>query len=275
MHALNKCRKLWAKAGRPGTSEIIVEVLGHTLSSPGETRWNSYFDSISQILHEETKPKLAILHEKLGLTNFKENEIQYLEDCCQVMKPLAAALDILQGDTNTYFGYLLPTLISLANKWNKMKKYFQGARHFGASLILNACLEGLLRRFSALFQLESEEAIIASITCPKFRLRWFNTLNTINQANISISTDCLKQMVILAADHLLEYESSNGDASDSTEQDVEYDGYFDFNDESPTPGSPGQSTSTDSHKKGAKLNWNSYIILKTNDQIFLCLTTTR
>ncbi|CAH0552498.1 unnamed protein product [Brassicogethes aeneus] len=153
MHAIEKCRKLWTKARRSGTAEIIMEVLGHTLSYPGETRWNSYFDSISRILHEDTKPKMAALHQKLGLPNFKDAEIQYLEDYCQILKPLATALDILQGEINTYYGYLLPTLISLANQWEKMKAVFQDPRHFSANLILNACSQALRTRFSAMFEL--------------------------------------------------------------------------------------------------------------------------
>ncbi|KAF2880779.1 hypothetical protein ILUMI_25407 [Ignelater luminosus] len=75
MHAINKSRKLWAKTGRPETAEIIMEILGRTLSCPGETRWNSYFDCISRILHEDTNPKLATLHQKLGLPHLKETEI--------------------------------------------------------------------------------------------------------------------------------------------------------------------------------------------------------
>mgnify|MGYP007007720093 CR=1 FL=1 len=72
MHAINKCRKLWTKAGRPGMAEIIKNILGHMLSSPENTRWNSSYDSILRILDKDTKPKLLILHQSLGLTNFTE-----------------------------------------------------------------------------------------------------------------------------------------------------------------------------------------------------------
>lgn len=234
MHAIDKCRKLWTKAGRPGTAEIIMEVLGHTLSCPGETRWNSYFDCISRILHEDTKPKLATLHQKLGLPHFKETEIQYLEDYCQVMKPLATALDILQGETNTYFGYLLPTLTSLANKWEKMKNDFHGPRHFSANLILNTCSEALFRRFSSVFELESNEAVVAAVSLPKFKLRWFNTLKNLYQTNLS--SDSIKQMVMLSAEQLLDSESEGCDSdTKDQDQDMDYDGYFDFND-APGPG---------------------------------------
>lgn len=100
-----------------------MEVLGHTLTSPGETRWNSHFDCISRILHQDARPTYFTIY------NFQETEIQYLEDHYQVLKPLATALDIRQSETNTYFGYLFPTLTSLANKWKNMKVDFQGPSH--------------------------------------------------------------------------------------------------------------------------------------------------
>lgn len=37
---INKCNKLWNAAGRPKSAEISQTVLGHTLSRPGDTRWN-------------------------------------------------------------------------------------------------------------------------------------------------------------------------------------------------------------------------------------------
>lgn len=47
---INKCNILWKLAGRPKSAEIIQNILGHTLSRPGETRLNSLYDSLRQIL---------------------------------------------------------------------------------------------------------------------------------------------------------------------------------------------------------------------------------
>lgn len=41
---------LWRFAGRPRSAEIIMDILGHTLSRPGETRWNSLYDFLRQIV---------------------------------------------------------------------------------------------------------------------------------------------------------------------------------------------------------------------------------
>jgi len=46
---MQKCNTLWNAASRPKSAEIIQSILGHTLSRHGETRWNSLFDSLTQI----------------------------------------------------------------------------------------------------------------------------------------------------------------------------------------------------------------------------------
>lgn len=46
---IKKCNALWNTANRPKTAEIIQEILHHTLSRPGETRWNSLYDALQQI----------------------------------------------------------------------------------------------------------------------------------------------------------------------------------------------------------------------------------
>lgn len=77
------------------------------------------YDCVAQILKD--KEKLSVLFQKLGLKPFKETEFLYLEEYITVMKPLAITLDVLQGENNVHYGYLLPSLVSLLNKYEKMK----------------------------------------------------------------------------------------------------------------------------------------------------------
>ena len=54
----------------------------------------------------------------------KPGEIQFLKDYAQVMRPMAQALNILQGEynhSNAYMGYLEPTIASLKEKLHKKK----------------------------------------------------------------------------------------------------------------------------------------------------------
>lgn len=119
MHSIAKCKELWKKANRPKTAEIIKSHLGHTLSSPGLTRWNSLYDSINQIISE--KKKLPTLFQKLQLQSFTENEFLYLEEYLEITKPLTETLDFLQTETNIFYGSFLPSIISLQNKLSKLK----------------------------------------------------------------------------------------------------------------------------------------------------------
>lgn len=171
-NAIAKCTALWKMAGRPKSNEVIIGVLGHTLSYPGVTRWNSLFNSISQILR--SKEKLPTLFASLNLNQmFKESELDYLKEYCSVLKPLATALDILQGEENMYFGYLLPCLGSLYMKFKRMES--EGLTV--AKPILEACREAFERRFQVYFDFtsdESKKAIIAAFTIPQFKLRWVN-----------------------------------------------------------------------------------------------------
>lgn len=59
----------------------------------------------------------------------------------QVMKTVADALDILQGEQNMYLGYLLPTITALKHKLSSLPglKYSQSLK--------TAILSGIERRY--------------------------------------------------------------------------------------------------------------------------------
>lgn len=98
-----------------------MDVLGHTLSRPGETRWNSLFDALQQIFN--IKEKSLLLHRSLNIKNiFKENEFDYIKEYLMCTSPVAEALDIMQSETNTYYGIALPCLLALRKKLHKIEK---------------------------------------------------------------------------------------------------------------------------------------------------------
>ncbi|CAI6370715.1 unnamed protein product [Macrosiphum euphorbiae] len=47
-------------------------------------------------------------------------EISFLQEYCNVMKPISRALDILQGDKNVSLGYLHPTINAVHKSFNDM-----------------------------------------------------------------------------------------------------------------------------------------------------------
>ena len=114
-----KCTALWTKSSRSTlASETVEEVSKRKLLVPTSTRWNSFFDAVKRIA-DIPMSELNTLCIKLGVKCFIDKEYQFLHEYCTAMKPLTAALDILQGDCP--YGTLLPTLEVLMQKTLAMK----------------------------------------------------------------------------------------------------------------------------------------------------------
>ena len=179
--------------------------MGHQLSRPGDTRWNSLYDSLKQIL--KNKKKNCELFEALGLKNsmLKDSEYIYIDEHLKCVGPLAEALDILQGENNMFYGFVLPVIFSLRCKVQNLLlndwKYCEP--------LVDSILTSITKRFSNLVNLntiEADNAAIAALSHPKFKNRWlscidsshidrlhkiFNTAvaNKIEEINIMSSTD--------------------------------------------------------------------------------------
>lgn len=127
---------------KPKSSEIISNILNCSLLFPIITRWNSLFDSVSQLL--KYRDKLNTLTKALDLKfHFKEVDIDYLSEYVQLMKPIAIALYHLQGETNVYYGNLIPTLFSLRIRIQLLKEH---NFRYAANLI-DPLLKSLEKRF--------------------------------------------------------------------------------------------------------------------------------
>lgn len=163
-----KCSALWNKVSRSVQSaEILHDELQTALIVPNDTRWNSHYDAVDKIRHLLTtaETKFRTVCDKLGLPAFRLNEMSFLTEFCSVMKPVANALDILQGERNCYLGVLLPTLISLRNKVSQLKDQVRYA-----TPLIKAVLDGIESRFGSWFN--DDDLTLAAVTLPQFRLRW-------------------------------------------------------------------------------------------------------
>ena len=85
-----------------------------------------------------------------------------MKDYAQVMKPMAQALNILQGEcnhSNAYMGYLAPTIALLKEKLHKKNGIAT------VKPLVTALLDGIDKRFDYLF--DDEKIIAAALLHPK------------------------------------------------------------------------------------------------------------
>ncbi|KAL0188093.1 hypothetical protein M9458_015192, partial [Cirrhinus mrigala] len=85
-------------------------------------------------------------------------ELGFLAEYATVMKPVAMALNLLQGESSVHMGFLLPTLYQLQDKLKKLESSCK------------ALHGGILKRFGEV--MKEPELIAAAILLPKFRTAW-------------------------------------------------------------------------------------------------------
>ena len=107
--------------------------------------------------------KLNEICRAVDIAQFVQSDIAFLKEYIDVMAPVAASLDILQGEQNCSLGYVLPTLTVLKGKLQKVTvKHTRPLR--------DALLRGIDSRFANLFC--DKEFLMAAVTHPMFKLAW-------------------------------------------------------------------------------------------------------
>lgn len=120
-NVMQKCSYFWKIAGKPKSAEALNDDMNCTLSGPGVTRWNSLYDAFQKIIANEDH--LQELYERLQVKKSKiltEENISYIKEHWKCTKPIAEALDNMQGEKNAHFGILLPNIISMRRKIKKL-----------------------------------------------------------------------------------------------------------------------------------------------------------
>lgn len=207
-----------------------MKLIGRQLPYPVPTRWSTDHKCISELLKEEAKSPgmlkqllAASATEKRTYTDFTEHELAYLKEYAELTSPIANGIDRLQGDKNTFFGDLLPTLFSVKAKLERLK----GLKILGkaAELLLNSLVG---QRFKKEFKLDenAKMAICAAISHPQYKSRWGSV------------EDSEKAMVIF----MREYEEmSIAIAPQTAAANTEGESTSDFLQLRETPLSPGSS----------------------------------
>ncbi|XP_060871381.1 uncharacterized protein LOC132945627 [Metopolophium dirhodum] len=163
-----KLFKFWNLVSRStAASDTVSDKCNCKFPVPVITRWNSMYDAAKKILYY--KEKLIPVFDELKLNKLKMTEWLFLNEYCEVMEPLASALDKLQGEKRSYLGYVAPTILSIRLLLLKSTN-----RVYCKPLSL-CIIQNLEKRFDYLFNLNSSKSkafIIASISHPKFKMNW-------------------------------------------------------------------------------------------------------
>ena len=119
------------------------------------------------------------------------------------MKPIAQALDILQGEERAYFGVLLPRLTMCLKKLKHVETHIHVCKP-----LLVAVQNGIKRRFNALLNNNDNHLASAFHSC--FKLAWLPFLAYAGFDNQSI--DMLRNQIKRKMGHLVQNNSFSHDS---------------------------------------------------------------
>ncbi|XP_024139972.1 uncharacterized protein LOC112153794 [Oryzias melastigma] len=167
--AFGKCTALWNKTSRSSTAfEMVERECNLQFLRPNQTRWNSVFFAVERVVRihrERGESAIRNVCQALKINMLNPAEMAFLAEYVAVMKPVAIALNILQGESSVHMGFLLPTLHQLQIK---MKKVALSSKV--CVPLIKALQDGIQKRFENM--MKDPELIAAAILLPKFRASW-------------------------------------------------------------------------------------------------------
>ena len=180
VQTFSKLSALWNKQNRTTlAAERIKSAFGSMLITPGETRWNSYYDAVSKVNDILSKPDQAAEFDRvcddLDIKKLLPIHKRFVAEYVRVFKPVCVGLDVLQGDKHVGFGYLLPTLTTMLGKLQMLldRNPVTNANPLTICEPLVLALKaGIQQRFADVFT--SDDAKLAAVVTPKFKLDWID-----------------------------------------------------------------------------------------------------
>uniref|UniRef100_T1IH67 HAT C-terminal dimerisation domain-containing protein n=1 Tax=Strigamia maritima TaxID=126957 RepID=T1IH67_STRMM len=132
-------------------------------------------------------------------------ELDFLNEYLDVMKCLATALDLMQGEQNSFLVMLLPTVITIKTRLQTMKPKLV----YSKSLV-EAIQAGLEKRFGSCY--DDRELIIATVTIPQFKLFWIDSEEEIDRAKCLLRSE-IKRVNNTGSSVAQPHEEKNNDNS--------------------------------------------------------------
>ncbi|KAL4107528.1 hypothetical protein QTP88_017864 [Uroleucon formosanum] len=105
--------------------------------------------------------------ENINKKNYlREQDFDYIEEHLLSIVPMAEAFDIMQGETNTYYGVVLPCLLALRRKIETLAKPERIWLY--CKPIIDAILKSIDKRFENYLNFSSLESVNASIAAVSY-----------------------------------------------------------------------------------------------------------
>ncbi|XP_039590581.1 E3 SUMO-protein ligase ZBED1-like [Polypterus senegalus] len=102
-------------------------------------------------------------------------EVAFLREYCITMKPLVKASNILQSESSTYMGWLLPVIHQLLSKLNRLETSSKTCMP-----LIKALQNGLQKRFGQM--MANPDLAAAAVLLPKFKTSWTDRADVIEAA---------------------------------------------------------------------------------------------
>ncbi|XP_056148366.1 uncharacterized protein LOC130123248 [Lampris incognitus] len=205
--AFGKCQAMWNNTGRSYmAAEVVEDHCRLQLIRPNQTRWNSTFmavERIIRIIQEKGEEAIRNICEEFKLKTLTQAEIAFLTDYCSVMKPLVKALNILQSETNTHLGWLLPVICQLQAKLKRQETSSKMCLP-----LIKAIQDGVQKRFGEMMM--DPELIAAAILLPKFKTTWTERPDVI-ETGLAYVRQHLDQMAEVEVEQVGQHSSDEDD----------------------------------------------------------------
>jgi hypothetical protein len=144
-------------------ADEVEDTIGLTFLNPTSTRWSSDYSAVKRIVDVGIE-KVGQCQQAIGLATISEPEFTFLQSYVKVMKPIASAIDFLQGEKTCFLGHVIPTVTGI-------KKNMQSLNVVATMKpLVAALLNGLTSRFADV--LNDDQYHVATMLIPKFKLRY-------------------------------------------------------------------------------------------------------
>uniref|UniRef100_A0ABD2X190 Uncharacterized protein n=1 Tax=Trichogramma kaykai TaxID=54128 RepID=A0ABD2X190_9HYME len=107
---------------------------------------------------------------------FTMEDFQLIKEYLTFNEPIKKGIDKLQAENNIYYGYFLPTLLTIRQRWQELLQ--DGSEVELSTTVLEQMIDKLESRFPDFFAIKNqgEIAALAALTHPEFKCEWLSCM---------------------------------------------------------------------------------------------------